>query len=111
MELRIEWRNRGEAGDAIVFIDDDNSTVRRALEADPSVLRVFLNNITDLDTGREEQPVDDAMRDPAAWGELVMARANTGEVLEMDPEIFWHNIAVQFRMRGVDPWAPEPAHT
>jgi len=111
MELRIEWRNRSESGDAIVFIDDDNSTVRRALEADTTVLRIFLNNVTDLDTGREVQTVDDSMRDPAAWGKLVMARANTGEVLEMDPEIFWHNIAVQFRMQGTDPWAPEGDRT
>ena len=108
MELRIEWRTRGECDDVIVFIDDDNNTVRRTLEADTTVLRVFLNNIVDLDVGPEDHPVDDAKRDPEAWGNLVMARANTGEVLEMDPELFWHNIAVQFRMRGTDAWVRPP---
>jgi hypothetical protein len=39
---------------------------------------------------------------PSAWGHLVIARAQTGEVLTMDPEAFWSGIHQWFRSRGVD---------
>ncbi len=89
--------------DAILFVDGDEKTVRRALEPDPTLLRFFLNDVADLDTGRDWQSVDEAKRNPEAWGDLVMARATTGEVLEMDPELFWDGIYLWFRSRGVDP--------
>jgi len=104
MAQRIEWRSRGETDDAILFFDDDQNTVRQALVADPTVLRVFLNQLVDLDTWQNRQSVDDAQRNPAAWGDLVMARATSGEVLDMDPELFWHGIADWFRSRGTDAW-------
>ena len=58
------------------------------------------NDLLSMESGWEEIQVSDSQRDPASWGHLVMARANTGEVLEMDPVIFWHNIAIHFRMKG-----------
>ena len=103
MALRVEWRTRGETDDVILVVDDDQNTVRHAVEADPTVLRVFLNDMADLDTWRESPSVKDAQRKPEAWGDLVMARANTGEVLDMDPELFWDGIYNWFRSRGVDP--------
>jgi hypothetical protein len=39
---------------------------------------------------------------PGSWGALVLARADTGEVLEMDPELFWDRVHELFRSRGVD---------
>lgn len=100
----MEWRTKGESNDAILFLEDDRGVVDRALEADPTVLQVFLNDLVGLDTSGNEQPVDDTNRDPAAWGHLIMARANTLEVIEMDPEAFWDGILFWFRSRGVDAW-------
>lgn len=114
MELRIEWRTTGDTGNSIVFIDDDSNSVSRVIDGDSykndaRALGVFLNDIPDLDAGWEEKPVADANRDPASWGHLVMARANSGEVLEMDPVLFWHSISIQFRLRGTDAWV-QPRH-
>ena len=109
MELRAEWRTTGDTENAIVFIDDDNNTVRRAIAGDQEALRAFLNDLLSMESGWEEIQVSDSQRDPASWGHLVMARANTGEVLEMDPVIFWHNIAIHFRMKGTDAWVRSKA--
>jgi hypothetical protein len=104
MTLRMEWRTTGEGSDAILFLDDDRSEVARALEADQAVLRVFLNDLVGLETSGKEQTVDDANRDPEAWGHLIMARANTHEIIEVDPEAFWDGILFWFRRHGTDAW-------
>jgi hypothetical protein len=103
MAVRIEWRTRGEMDDAILVVDDADNTVRQGLGADPEVLRDFLNNMADLDIWRSLPPVGNDKHNPGAWGELVMARAPTGEVITMDPELFWEGIYLWFRSRGVDP--------
>lgn len=103
MAVRVEWRTRGERDDILLVVDDDDNTVRQAVEADPTVLRDFLNDMAGLDTWREGPSVAEDKRGPAAWGKLVIARAKTGEVLTMDPELFWDGIYLWFRSRGVDP--------
>jgi len=103
MAVRVEWRTRGEMDDAILVVDDADNTVRQGLGAAPEVLRDFLNNMADLDIWRSLHPVGNDKRNPGAWGELVMARAPTGEVITMDPELFWEGIYLWFRSRGVDP--------
>lgn len=102
MALRAEWRTKGECDDAILIVDDDGNTVREALAANPAVLANFLTEMGDLNAWRGGQSVDADKRSPAAWGELVIARANTGEVITMDPERFWEGIYNWFRSRGVD---------
>jgi hypothetical protein len=97
----MEWRTKGETDDAIVLIDPDQNTVRNAVEADPALLRDFLNDMENLDA--RLKTVKDAQRDPDTWGKLVMARATTGEILDMDPERFWDGIYFWFRSRGLDP--------
>jgi hypothetical protein len=90
--------------DTLLVINADDNTVRQAVPAAAPVLRDFLNDMADLDTWRQGGPaVAAAKRDPATWGELVIARARTGEVLTMDPELFWDGIYRWFRSRGVDP--------
>lgn len=103
MALRVEWRTKGETDDAILVVDDAQNAVRQAVEADPTVLRGFLNDMAELHAWRERPSVKDALRNPEAWGHLVMARATTGEVLDMDPELFWDGIYHWFRSRGIDP--------
>ena len=99
MALSAEWRTNGEF-DAVLILDD--GTVREALTADPAVLSDFLTDMGDLDTWRGGHSVDEDKRNPAAWGELVIARANSGEVMTMDPERYWEGIYTWFRSRGVD---------
>jgi len=89
--------------DAVLVVDVADNTVRQGLAADPAVLRDFLNEMADLDLWQRLHPVGHDKRNPEAWGELVIARAQTGEVLTMDPERFWEGIYLWFRSRGVDP--------
>ena len=89
--------------DTLLVVDDEDNTVRQAVEATPPVLRDFLNDMAGLETWREGSAVAEDKRNPAAWGELVIARAKTGEVLTMDPELFWEGIYLWFRSQGVDP--------
>jgi len=104
MTLRMEWRTKGESEDTILFLEDDRGVVGRALEADSTVLQVFLNDLIGLESSGAEQTIDDANRAPEAWGRLVMARADTLEVIEMDPDAFWDGILYWFRSRGTDAW-------
>ncbi len=99
MALSAEWRTGGEF-DAVLILDD--GTVREALTADPAVLSDFLTDMGDLGTWRGGHSLDDERRIPAAWGELVIARAGSGEVITMDPERYWAGIHFWFRSRGVD---------
>ncbi len=101
MALIAEWRAKGEA-EAILIVDDEDNTVREALTAEPAVLSNFLTDMGDLNTWRGGHSIDDDQRSPEAWGHLVIAGANSGEVLTMDPERYWDGIYTWFRSRGVD---------
>ena len=90
--------------DTLLVVDNDDNTVRQAVPAAATVLQDFLNDMAGLDTWRQGPAVAEDKRSPTAWGELVIARARTGEVLTMDPELFWEGIYLWFRSRGVDPW-------
>ncbi len=107
MALIAEWRTKGEF-EAILIVDDEDNTVREALAADPAVLSNFLTDMGDLSSWRVGHSVDDDKRSPEAWGDLVIARANTGEVITMDPERYWEGIYSWFRSRGVDYDTPAP---
>ena len=101
MALFAEWRAKDET-EAVLIVDDEDNKVRQALAASPAVLSNFLTDMGDLSAWRGEHPVDGGNRDPAAWGNLIIARAETGEVITMDPERYWDGIYGWFRSRGVD---------
>ena len=107
MALSAEWRADGKV-ETVLIVDDEDNTVRQALPASPAVLSNFLTNMGDLSTWRDGPSIDHDKRSPAAWGELVIARADTGEVITMDPERFWDGIYFWFRSRGVDYDTPLP---
>jgi hypothetical protein len=98
--LSAEWRTNGVVD--TVLIVDEGKQVREAVRANPEVLSTFLTNAGDLSAWRGEHSVPDDQRDPATWGELVIARGPSGEVLTMDPELYWEGIYSWFRSRGVD---------
>lgn len=108
MVRRIEWRSRGEMDDTILVLDHDQTSVQRVVEPTPPILRDFLNDMEELDNWRDVPAAAKFRPSPADWGQLVMARATTGEILDMDPERYWDGIYLWFRSRGADPHAPRP---
>jgi hypothetical protein len=98
--LSAEWRTNGEF-DAVLIVEDQQ-TVREALLANPDILSRLLTDTGDLNGWHGGGTIEGDKRSPSAWGELVIARAHTGEVLTMDPELFWNGIYQWFRSRGVD---------
>jgi|SRR5579864_3236679 len=100
MKLTAEWRTNAEF-DSVLIVEDER-TVRDALVASAEVLHRLLTDPGDLNGWRGTVPVDGEKRLPSTWGDLVIARAQTGEVITMDPEAFWSGIHQWFRSRGVD---------
>lgn len=101
MTWTVQWRTKGELVDA-VFVLDESGRVREAIPATQPVLSRFLTEMGDLNTWRGESSVDGDKRNPEAWGQLVLTRASSGEVIEVEPELFWHGIYSWFRSHGVD---------
>jgi len=100
LAFSAEWRSLGES-ETVLIVDEDN-TVREAIAAEPSVLSRLLTNMGELGSWQGISPVDADKRDPASWGDLIIARAESGEMITMDPERFWDGIYTWFRSRGVD---------
>ena len=102
MDLSAEWRTRGAKNDAILVLDAEGA-IREAIVADDAILSRFLTEqLADLGSWRGQTLVEGANREPEAWGELVISRADSGEVIEADPELFWQGIYLWFRSHGVD---------
>lgn len=102
MSLSAEWRTRGAKDDAILVLESDGA-IREAIVADDNILSRFLTEqLHDLDSWRGQSLVEGERREPEAWGELVISRAGTGEVIEADPELFWQGIYLWFRSHGID---------
>jgi hypothetical protein len=105
----IEWRSRAEREDALFVVDQESGTVLAGYVVDEALLSDFLNEMTAI--GTEEAATFDVSKvDPEDWGDLVLVRAEDGEVLRIDPERYWAGIAVWFRSRGDDPhhWRGRP---
>lgn len=102
MSLSVEWRTRGAKDDAILVLES-GGVIREAIVADDGILSRFLTEqLNDLDSWRGQSLVEGESREPEAWGELVISRADTGEVLEADPELLWQGIYLWFRSHGID---------
>jgi hypothetical protein len=107
MTARIEWRTKGRGDDSLLFIrefGEAGDTVLKTWDADSGRITDFLNQMSELDTVSVGLETSVDQRDPLDWGELVLARAQPGgDVLEIDPEIYWDKIYYYFRSRGTDP--------
>jgi hypothetical protein len=101
--MRFEWRHRGENNDALLAVEEDGDTVLEAWEADATLLADFLNEMTGLDAHKGRGSLDVSQRDPQQWGGLVIARSDSGDVLSIDPELYWDRVKYWFRSRGKDP--------
>jgi hypothetical protein len=105
--LRIEWRSRAEGDDTILAIEDGSNAVMKAWTADADLLTDFLNDMTGLDPSgpnpKTGNGVDHTQHAPQEWGELVMARSEAGDVINVNPQLYWEGIAHWFRSQGRDP--------
>jgi hypothetical protein len=100
MTWSAQWRTRGHLDDAVFILDD--GVVQAFGPANPLVLSRLLTDLGGLDNPDSGEVPDHATADLDAWGDLVLERGNSGEVLEVEPELFWHGIYSWFRSRGVD---------
>lgn len=108
MAITTEWRSYGEF-DVVLIVED--GVVREALTANADVLHDFLAVlIPDVASWEGDNSVDGQLSDPEAWGVLIMSRATSGDVIDMNPERFWGGIGTWFRSHGVDYNTPRPAH-
>jgi hypothetical protein len=99
----VEWRVQ-DGADAIALIDSDGSVSEVAIP-DAALLKDFLAVTADLSQWRKWtawRSVDRGKRNPQAWGALVMERSESGDVVSIDPELFWERVYRWFRSRGVD---------
>ena len=107
MTTRIEWRTKERGDDALLFVrefGEAGDTVLKTWDADQGRLTDFLNEMAGLDTAIVSLETDVDQRDPRQWGKLVLSRAQPGgDVLEIDPEIYWDRIYYWFRSHGTDP--------
>ena len=103
MALRLEWRSKAEGDDALLAVDEDTETVLGARPADMDALNDFLNDMTGLGSLKGRNGLEVAQRDPDAWGALVIARSEDGDVEYVDPQLYWEGIAFWFRSHGADP--------
>ena len=106
MALSAEWRIFGEF-DVVLVVED--GIVREAMTADAVILNNFLTSMSGLHTWRSDHAVEGEKERPEPWGALVISRAETGEIVDMDPQRFWTGVHIWFRSRGVDYDTPIPA--
>jgi hypothetical protein len=88
--LTGEWRTAID-GD-VVLIVEGGTRVRAAVDASPDVLSRFLTDPGDLANWSSDHDFDQLASAPDGWGVLVVARAASGEVVTMDPELYWSGI-------------------
>ena len=104
---RIEWRTKGKGDDVLLLVGDYGeapNTVMKKWSADANLLSDFLNDMAEWQSAgaRLETRVDE--RDPQHWGRLILSRAQRGgDVLEIEPDIYWDGIYYWFRSHGLDP--------
>lgn len=104
MAMSVEWRLR-DGADALVLVDPDSGTVSEVPAPNADTLKAYLavtGTLASWQGAMAWSTVDRGNRDPDKWGELVLSRADSGEVITIDPELFWERIHKWFRSRSVD---------
>ncbi len=106
MAITAEWRSYGEF-DVVLILED--GVVKEALTADAEVLHDFLAvQLSNVAGWEGDRPVEGDRLSPESWGSLIMSRAITGDITDMDPEKFWAGVGIWFRSHGVDYNTPRP---
>lgn len=101
--MRFEWRIGGDNTDALLTVDDSDNTVVQVRGVTTGLLEDFLNEMDGLKEAPVSGPEAIDPKDPKEWGLLVIARSDDGDILHIDPELYWNRVADWFRSRGSDP--------
>jgi hypothetical protein len=109
MTARIEWRSKSTGDDALLFVGDYgevSDTVLKVWDANATTIADFLNDMETLDTVFTglESTID--QRELQQWGQLVLGRTPEGDILYINPELYWDAIYYYFRAHGTDPHPP-----
>lgn len=104
MAMSVEWRLR-DGADAFLLLDSRSHAVSAVCAPDEGILKSFLRVTGTLDAWQgwsEWCPLEAVDQNPERWGELVLSRADNGDVISIDPELYWQGIYRWFRSRGRD---------
>jgi len=101
--MRIEWRHSKQSGDALVAVDESTNTPLVVWEASGASLTDFLNEMEESRNRSSRAPDGIIAEAPEDLGDLVVARSDDGEVLWVNPELYWERVGAVFRARGDDP--------
>ncbi len=101
--MRIEWRHSKQSGDVLMAVDESANTPVVVWEANGVSLEDFLNDMTECRDRSRRAPDGTAAGAPEDLGDLVVARSDDGEVLWVNPELYWNRVGAVFRARGEDP--------
>lgn len=102
--MSVEWRTR-DGAETLLLVDADARAISELAPPDEGTLRSYLAVTGTGETWTTWQawrPVHGASQDPDDWGELVLSRADNGDVISIDPELFWASVHRWFRSRGTD---------
>lgn len=100
MAQTVEWRVTGDGVDAVVLVED--SRVAEVAEPDFPLLDSYLAVTGDLSAWRGWNAWRDAGAsngDPDSWGDLIIQRASDGQVLHVNPDLYWEAIRRWYRAR------------
>jgi hypothetical protein len=102
--MTVQWRN-DQGTDAIVLLDASANVISEVPSPDETDLKSYLSVVGDLEAWRgvlRWRSVESSRSDPEKWGRLVLSRDDAGDVMFVDPELFWDGVYRWFRSRGVD---------
>src|SRR5437763_16127720 len=97
--MSVEWRLR-DGSDALLMLNPNESAVSAVSSPDERTLKSFLAATGTADAWQSWpawRPLEAVDQDPDRWGELVLSRAESGEVISIDPELFWEQVHRRFR--------------
>jgi len=108
MSQRLEWRSRAAVdgdrkNDSLLAIEEGTNKVMEAWPIEPELLADFLNDMDNLANYGGSETIEASLLNPTNWGDLVIARSLSGEVLSVDPQLYWEGIGNWFRSQGNDP--------
>ena len=109
MSLRYEWRSRSDDDHNLLVVEEDSGRVLSSWRGERSMLRDFLNEMIEV-RALTTAGFDANVADPSDFGILVISRSAEGDVLWVDPELYWSAISTVFRAHGEDPhvWRRHP---
>jgi hypothetical protein len=102
--MSVEWRTYGGA-DAILVVDQESEMASEVSRPDEAALKSYLAVTGNLERWRRSldwRPINGDDSDPEAFGELVLSRAESGQIIFVDPELFWEGVYRWFRAHGED---------